>query len=118
MPEFVPTLQFENAVEVMEHEQVCNSLRLKVGYEFEASGDDDYYYGKKRRKSDDSAWDVKNEDLGFDPRFAYWFQVEYDCHVLCVEQLELGFFPFDVCTYVCVRVCVCVYLCLCCCTVV
>ena len=43
-----------------------------------------------------TSWDIEPDDLGFDPRFAYWFRVQYECIIVFAENLELEFFPFDV----------------------
>ena len=103
-PAWVPKLEFQNAIDVKQHDEVRGrGVRMRVGYAFTYKMKD--VVSKKARKEDqETAWDIKNEDLGFDPRFAYWFRVQYECSLVCAENLELEFFPFDVC------VCVSVYL--------
>ena len=43
------------------------------------------------------AWDIAPDILGFDPTRAYWFSAEYKIFGTLAEELELEFFPFDVC---------------------
>ncbi|ETO21467.1 hypothetical protein RFI_15736 [Reticulomyxa filosa] len=69
---------------------------------------------------DTYAWDIRQEQLGFDPRQGYWIRVKFDGDITFAEELELESFPFDVCLFILLTISIhifyihiYVYMCIC-----
>ena len=98
-PDFMPKLTILNFVDG-EHE-MNGQVKMKEGTAFKNVTkmpiSNPFPQGSEPGSISKWSWDLPFDAIGFDPRLGYWLRVQYEVDVTFAEELELEFFPFDVC---------------------
>ncbi|ETO26803.1 hypothetical protein RFI_10331, partial [Reticulomyxa filosa] len=98
IPSWTPFVEYVNAIDVYHQNQISFLFFFyiyKNDYTYREMKNGNISLPYTNKDGDPYSWEVKEEEIGFDPTKGYWIRVQFEADVLFSEELELENFPFD-----------------------